>query len=265
MNKNITIKEETNETYHKNDIISASGLKKIYELKGDIKQYIELKQIPYESNNNFIIGSAVHTLCLEGRSQFDKEYLSITQKIDGRTKEGKQAMENYKKMGGERHIFTYAEHRLIENIYTNYRSNKLAVDYCTGEVELSHYANFNNINVKVRPDCKNEKKQFISDIKTSKSATDADIQKEIKWRNYDLQAAFYCDVLGDQYPPENFRFIFMQKSAPYFIEIVGLTDETIERGRNKYNAALQQWGKYLETKEFPKSWNYDELSKCKRF
>ena len=69
-------------------------------------------------------------------------------------------------MGGERHIFTYAEHRLIENIYTNYRSNKLAVNYCTGEVELSHYVEHDNIIVKVRPDCKNIEQQFISDIKT---------------------------------------------------------------------------------------------------
>ena len=261
--KLVTTKVETNEAYHKNDIISASGLKKIYELKGDIKQYLEIKKIQYEQNTNFIIGSAVHCLCLEGRSEFDKQYLSITQKVDGRTKEGKQAMENYKKMGGERHIFTYAEHRLIENIYTNYRSNKLAVNYCTGDVELSHYVEHDNIIVKVRPDCKNIEQQFISDIKTSKSATDTDIKKEIKWRHYDLQAAFYCDVLN--FPPENFRFIFMQKSAPYFIEIVGLTDETIERGRNKYNAALQQWKLYQQTKEFPKSWNYDQLSKCKRF
>lgn len=263
MKKNIIIKEETNQTYHENDIISASGLKKIYELTGDIKQFLELKKIPYVQKREYIIGSAVHTLCLEGRSQFDKEYLSITEKSDLRTKKGKETMAHYKEICNERHVFSFVEHRMIENIYSNYLTNKLAVEFCNGEVEKSHYTNYKGIDVKVRPDCKNEKKQFISDIKTTKSATDNDIQKEIRFYNYDLQMAFYCDCLG--YPPENFRFIFMQKTAPYFIEVVALTEETIERGRNKYDAALQQWGKYLETKEFPKSWNYDESYNCKRF
>ena len=263
MKKNILIKEETNETYHKNDIISASGLKKIYELKGDIQQYLELKKIPYVQKPAYIIGSAVHTLCLEGRSQFDKEYLSITEKSDQRTKKGKETMAHYKEICNQRHVFSFVEHQMIENIFENYMSNKLAIEYCTGEVEKSHYTTIEGIPVKVRPDCKNEEKNFISDIKTTQSATDRDIQKEIRFYNYDLQMAFYCDVLD--YPPENFRFIFMQKSAPYFIEIVGLTDETIERGGDKYYASLAQWRKYSETNKTPKSWNYDETTKCKRF
>ena len=259
----VTTKNETNEVYHSNDIISASGLKQIYQLKGDINQYLELKKIPYEPNINFIIGTAIHTLCLEGRSKFDENYLSITEKIDGRTKEGKSAMENYKKAAKKRHLFKYSEHEIIENIYSNFRSNKQAVDYCNGTIELSHYSKLENIDVKVRPDCINTEKKFISDIKTTISATDDDIKKEIKWRHYDLQAVFYCDILG--IPPENFRFIFMQKKAPFFIEVVGLTDESIERGRNKYLACLNQWGVYKNNKKVLPSWNYDESSKCKRF
>jgi hypothetical protein len=259
----VTTKDETNEVYHSSDIISASGLKTIYEHKGDINQYLELKKIPYEPNINFIIGNAIHTLCLEGRPEFDKNYLSITEKFDGRTKEGRTTMANYKEMAKKRHLFNYAEHEIIENIYSNFRANKQAVDYCTGTVELSHYSKLNGVDVKVRPDCKNEKKKFISDIKTCASAKDDNIKKDIKWLNYDLQAVFYCDVLG--YPPENFRFIFMQKKPPYFIEVVGLSEQSIESGRDKYLACLNQWGVYKNNKKVLPSWNYDEDSKCKRF
>ena len=43
--------------------------------------------------------------------------------------------------------------KLIKNILGAFRQNELAQKYCKGEIELSHYTQYEGIDVRVRPDC----------------------------------------------------------------------------------------------------------------
>lgn len=256
----IKTKVESNEQYHSTNQISSSGLKSIWKNSYSVKQFLNQK---YVASKAFEIGTAIHTLCLEGREKYNQENYVITEKIDRRTKAGKTAMEHHQKAVNGRTIIDSNDHYMIEELFKNFNRNKKAVDYCKGTVELSHYTEIDGVPVKVRPDCINVKKQFISDIKTTQSANPKDFKREIFKFGYHLQAAFYCDAL--QIPVENFRFVAMQKTYPFTVEVYGLSDDTIQYGRNAYKEALGYWKTYLET-GIPTDyiWNdYDEKQTIK--
>ena len=235
-------KIETNEQYHSNDAISSSGLKSIWKNSFSVKDYLNEKYTPSKA---FEIGTAIHTLCLEGRKAYDEQNYIIKEKIDRRTKVGKTAMEDHVAKSKGRTIIEFNDHYMIEELFKNFNRNKKAVEYCQGSIELSHYTDCEGILVKVRPDCINEEKNFISDIKTTQSANPKDFKREIYKYGYHLQAAFYSDMLN--IPAENFRFIAMQKTFPFTVEVYALSDDTIQRGRDAYQKALKHWREYLQT------------------
>ena len=60
---------------------------------------------------------------------------------------------------------------------------------------------------------------------------------------YHLQAAFYIDQLGIN----NFKFIAVQNTYPYTVEVYTLSNELLERGRNAWKQAFKDYEIYLET------------------
>lgn len=133
----------------------------------------------------------------------------------------------------------------------NLKSNELAQKYCKGEIEVSHYGQMDDIDIRVRPDCKNSISGWISDVKTCQDNSPEKFRIDILKFRYDLQATFYCDALG--YDPKDFRFIAVETNYPYSIEVYGLSDDLIELGRNGnaykmgYKQALANWKFYKET------------------
>jgi hypothetical protein len=55
---------------------------------------------------------------------------------------------------------------------------------------------------------------------------------------YDLQAVFYADVLGIN--PSDFYFIAIEKNYPYTVQVFGLSEESIRRGRYKMDIAIDK-------------------------
>jgi hypothetical protein len=192
---------DTNTEYHKHDSISASGLKTIYE-KGTKFFVEEIRK--QTSAMNF--GTAVHVAVLEGEKPFFNEF-HVLPKIDRRTKEGKNLYAEHLEKAGEKKLLTQDEFILIEEILKDLdtKDKKHIVPYLVGDKEYSHYGTFNEIDCRVRPDCINYDKKFISDVKTCQSTNPHNFRYDVfKW-HYDLQACFYSDFLG--FDPKDFKFI----------------------------------------------------------
>lgn len=238
MKNKITTKRESNYQYHAAEGISASGLKKIYSKS--VWHY--LNQPPYGSAA-MQLGSAIHTAILEPKKFYD-EYV-VMQKFDGRTTEGKKLKAEYEANAEGKTTLTADEFAIIEGVLHNYSKNDQAVYYTTGEIELSHYIDFNGVKVKVRPDCINKVAGFICDPKTCQDNSPKAFLRDVYKYNYHLQAAFYSDMLGID--PKNFVFIGIETKAPYSVECYVLGDEHIERGRAAYLKALSDWQFYLDT------------------
>jgi len=238
-------KVESNEQYHQSAAISASGLKTIYETS--VWHFLNKKPYTTSSMN---LGTAVHTAILEPK-QFYKDY-TVMPKFDGRTKAGKEAKAEFYEQANleQKEILEEADYEKITGILNtlndkNLLASVIAKEYCQGEKEISHYLNFQGVDVRVRPDNINRIAGFISDVKTCQKNTPRAFRSDIYKYNYHLQAAFYSDALG--LPPENFVFIACETNHPFGVQSYSLSDEMIEQGRNAYNKALSDWQFYLDT------------------
>ena len=240
MIKELTIKNDTNEEYHNSDSISASGLKKIHK-----KSVYHFLNTPFQYNKSMIIGSAIHTLFLEGSYAFHEQYYKLPNLGDLRTKKAKDEKKEHMLLAGKKEILTQDDYEVIEKCYEQFEKHDLAVKYSKGIIEQSHYGKFEGIPVRVRPDVIDKDKNWIADIKTCQDNSPAAFRKDLFFWRYHLQCAFYSDCLG--IPAENFRFIAIETKPPYTTEVYCLTQKDIEYGRDAYDKALKDWRFYLVT------------------
>lgn len=228
---------ESNAKYHSHSgWISASGLKTIFKKS----VFHHLNKQPF-SSSSLTLGSAVHSALLEPEN-FNKEFYLIP-KIDRRTKEGKQKYAEEFLAANGREIITPEDMTIIKAISEKHQKNDLSQHYCTGQVEISHYGEMDEVPIRVRPDVIGT--DFISDVKTCQDNSPRAFRSDVYKYAYHLQAAFYSDALG--FPVENFRFIAVETKYPYTVQVYALSDEMIEQGRNAYKSALADWKFYLDT------------------
>jgi len=231
----LNTKQDTNEEYHSHKSISASGLKTIY--KKSVKHYLTAK---FTESPAMALGTAVHTIMLEGQKQFDQDYY-LMPKYDGRTKEGKQIKAKHEKLAGDRKQLRDTDMDIISGIMYNFKQHDLAQKYCTGTVELSHYGTVNDIAIRVRPDVFGD--NWIGDVKTCQDNSPLAFRRDLYKYAYHLQGVFYSDMLG--FPAENFRFITVETNYPYSVEVYAMDEDMIKLGRQAYNMALNDWKFYL--------------------
>jgi len=234
MDNNIKIVNDSNEHYHSHDSISASGLKEI--AKNSVYHFINKK---WNETPSMAFGTAVHTALLESEIFYDT-YYPMPEIKDLRTKEGKLLKKEAEEKSDGRICLSHYDHFRIKKIVENFKKNKLAVEYCKGEKELSHYLKYNGLPVRVRPDVVNHVSGFISDVKTTQSASPKSFRNDVRKFYYSLQAAFYMDMLG----VKEFKFIACEVNHPFTVVVYTLDNDLIEYGRKMYKQAFNDWFEY---------------------
>lgn len=240
--------KDSNEKYHSSPGISASGLKVIH--KKSVYHY--LNQKPFESKS-MAFGTAVHTALLEP-DNFNKEYY-VLHNIDRRTKAGKEQYAAAEKLARNKVMLPSQDKERIDRINENFKKNTLAQYYSKGQIELSHYGEYHNASVRIRPDVLNRHKDFIADVKTCQDNSPKAFKNDVYKYAYHLQAAFYMDMLQIN----NFRFITVQSTYPFTVEVYALSEEMIEQGRNAWKQAFLDYEMYLETGVVP-SYNWHQYA-----
>jgi hypothetical protein len=233
-------KIESNDAYHSDKTISASGLKTIFNKS--VYHHINRKKFNKKPSTTF--GSAVHSYCLEGESQFYKEF-AVWDKPKGGSKAVKQEIAEKLMDIGSRDIITSSEFENIKKIYENILADDRIKPYIFGEVEASHYSEIDGVPIKCRPDCMNLAEGWISDIKTCRDNSPKKFKWDILGWGYHLQAVCYCKIMG--IPVENFRFIAIENVYPFSAELYSLSPEMIEQGEVAFEKALNDWKFYLDT------------------
>jgi len=241
---------DSNSEYHSHSCISASGLKTIYELKGSVREYLAKT---YEDKKAYQFGNLVHILFTEGRAEYQKQYYELPELGDMRKKENKELKAQLEEKAGNKILVDYKDVQTIRELEAQFMADdevgRTARESCEGIYELSHYTKYDDIDVRVRPDIINEEKGFIADIKSTRDLIH--FNKEINWYHYDLQAAFYCTVLG--YDIEKFRFVVLKNHIQYsnpqyreqMVDVISLNEREIERGFYKLDFAWNQWKRYI--------------------
>lgn len=83
--------------------------------------------------------------------------------------------------------------------------------------------------------------QYVADLKTTDDVSEAGFGNTIVKRRYDVQAAYYLDILKALYgdsAPIGWAFIAAQKTRPYDVAVHELTEDQIQRGRLLYQRDL---------------------------
>lgn len=87
----------------------------------------------------------------------------------------------------------------------------------------------------------------IADIKKVSSVKPALFSKVIGEHLYHMQAAFYCDLLG----ATSFYFIGVEEHPPHEVNIFKLSQASLQRGRELYEALLDRLVKCQEKDHWP--------------
>lgn len=110
-----------------------------------------------------------------------------------------------------------------------------------GEAEKIFTSEIDDIPVKCKVDWYTPEGNVI-DLKTCVDASPRPFAYQCKKHRYDLQAAFYSDII-EQSTGKRPRFIFvaLEKSAPYGVAVYEIDQESIENARLDYLDDLNRW------------------------
>lgn len=104
--------------------------------------------------------------------------------------------------------------------------------------------------LKCKPDAILESRALIIDWKTIDDISERGIFMNMRKFHYDMQAAHYCEVLGNiKKVKHNFLFMFQEKKAPYDVlpVLVRYNSETYKRGLDKLRVCCERAEKAFTT------------------
>lgn len=101
----------------------------------------------------------------------------------------------------------------------------------------------NGVLRKCRTDAITNDAAWVLDLKTTDDVSEEGFGKTIQYRRYDVQAAWYLDILQALYgsdAPRGFAFIAVQKTRPFDVAVHYLEPHHIQRGRELYQSDLRR-------------------------
>ena len=233
----------SNEEYHgKTKYESSSTARKILSSP---KKYLHDKTAESVPTKAMEEGTAVHTFFLENEL-FKNRYCFKPKAFNGRTKEGKQWMEEH----GHLNILAAEwEENLIHMIHSFLASPAKIIYDKKGLTELSFFSeDLGGIKAKCRPDWISSDAHTVVELKTTQDASPKGFQKSIGQFGYHIQASWYMRVLQNlNVPVKEFIFIAIEKTAPFCVGVYRASEEMIEEGNKKVDEAID---KILWCKEY---------------
>lgn len=247
-------KDLSNEEYHNDEALGSS----------DIKSFLHTKELYrkkkyYNSSDSKRIGSAFHSLLLEGRDKFFQDF-KVRRKPNGR-----------KFRGNGSQIVSLTEYQMLSDwcrkiprtqIYYSGKEFTLAQFLQNNKIkdistELSYFwVNKLGVRCKARFDILIND-TFIIDPKTMANPNGLDldtcINQTIARYNYNIQAVHYLTALrrlrktkGLEDKQCTFCWMFQETTAPYRVVIKQMPNDWVE---NTQEAILQSMNNYLEAKK----------------
>ena len=173
-----------------------------------------------------------------------KDYKTYKKKFEDSLEEGQSVI------GGEDHhrieqMFKSAtENKALQNIYGQYDHVATWDEYSFLTDEEDMYG----LKYRVRPDRllvgEGEQPLAVIDWKSCRDASAKAFRSDFWKYRYDLQAVFYCEVLG--VPADNFYFVAIEKEFPYNSAVYSLSEDTIMNtamALGEVKSRISQWKK----------------------
>lgn len=183
---------------------------------------------------------------------FDKQFMVVKDKeickqIGGRaprmTNKYKDWIKSHKTIADEKGLELIGEddykkaHEMIERLQTT----GVYQDFLCGDYQFEFNKEINGVPVRGFLDCKGT--DYISDSKTAQSIDK--FRYNVFSFGYDIQAYIYCEVLGIK----DFYWVVQEKSYPFPVAVYKASDETLAKGQDKFNLAVERISYYLDNKK----------------
>ncbi len=200
-------------------------------------------EIPETESAAFTMGRAAHTLILEGRSAFDRDYVVSDGPINPRT--GESYGRNTKAFAEwaaiqDREVISGKDFGFISKLQLGVFTNAHAVELLAdGMAEGVVRAEYNSVPCQIRMDWFNPKFGLV-DLKTCDSLRW--FESDCRRYGYIHQLAFYRAVLR-QVTGRNFPIyiIAVEKSEPFSSGVWKLTDEVLDLAELTNKSALDRF------------------------
>jgi exodeoxyribonuclease VIII len=239
-----------NDTYHAGPGLSSSQLK---TLGVSAKHFVSDLENSKEPSPAMLMGTAIHTLTLEGDEQFNKEFIRRPDDLNARTKAGKEQLLELQAAG--KTILSPDDWETIqrcrEAVYLNRQAAELLQE--CGVREVSGYWADDDLLLRYRPDARSS--DFLLDLKTTaRGNTDAEQFTRICDRlGYVNSAAHYLD--GDKVlhstSHETFAYLVVENAPPFDVAVFIPSDDWLLMARDQNYKWRQRLRTALNTDEFP--------------
>ena len=237
----------SNKEYRQRPGISSSELKKIMITPAHYKHW---KENPQEDTPALLFGRSAHKYILE-TYDFYTEF-AVAPICDRRTKEGKEIWNKFVVDSEGKDVITQEQFEQIDAMRNSAYATPFVAKLLSGNKELSFWGKDEDTGlvIKCRPDCITDfnGKHILIDYKTCTDAENTEFYRDSIKFGYDLQLAYYRDILKQNTGLDyDVVIIAQEKSAPYVTNVFQLSENYLENGRELYKEMLKVYKNCLET------------------
>jgi len=238
--------------------ISSSGLRTIWSQSPAhyfVDSALNPKRPPQADRPAFALGRLAHKLLLEGSDGLADEFVTRPEQwSDWRTKAAQEWRDGMIAAG--KTVITEADLAAVTGMAESLARHPLIeAGILDGFVERSLIWKDATTGVwlKSRPDVVPRASGLFSDLKTTASVSDNDLERSLSDYGYHMQAALVGmaseAVLGR--PMEEFALVWVEKAPPHCVRVTVLTGEDLDRGRRQLRRAIDQFAECIATGEWP--------------
>ena len=232
----------SNADYHRDEALGSTSLKTLATKTPAHYQHDKAKP---KTSDAFDLGTVVHSIILEG----DATGVEICPFSAWTTKAAKDARDEAR-AAGKIPLLT-KDWLQVLNMRDAVMGHKLARKLLTGhKAEQSVFWDEGGQTYKCRPDA--QQPGVLVDLKTALSADPNEFGKVAHNFGYHQSAAHYIDgwkaATGEDLP---FRFVLVEKTAPYLVSVVELDWEAIDIGRGLNDRAKRIYAECVASNTWP--------------
>lgn len=235
--------EQSDPSYRSDPAFAQSHVKHILKSPA---HYLAATKRRFAPTLSMQIGSALHCLVLEGKEQFDRDFILKPDGINLATKEGK----DWKAEAGKKTVLSRSDqyaswdavHGMAESLQRLEWFNPSQADYRKYN-ELSLYWTADGVACKARLDrlVLEKDRALVLDLKTTDSIDSKKfLSKVLGDMNYLFQSAWYTEATEAAFKvPASFIFIGIERTPPYATRVFEVSSEMLAEGRRQTCRARQ--------------------------
>lgn len=218
-------------------------------IKKSIEHYLR-KFDAREDSEALKFGSAFHSFILEN-DKFFQNYV-VAPKFDKRTKQGKEDFALFESENAGKNLIDESDFERLNQMRLAILKHPIAKQLVEshGSIEHEIYFEQHGEPCRMKADKIIPEKKIIIDLKSTQDCKLESCIKSILNFEYYRQAAFYlAGAKAEYFQDFRFMFVFVEKTAPYLVQVVELTPEFLEYGQNEIKSLILKFQGYKENKK----------------